>query len=184
MRIGLDFDGVLAMTPFGRLAVHAPSPVPDLPAGYEALYEQPKTPNPLRFWMEIMRFAWRGSAPDAAAVLRELAARHELYIVTGRSWSGEHLVRWWLRRHGVEECIAGIQMAPPGLRPAQHKLATAKMLGIETHIDDDPRTAYHLAKHGVRVYLLDHAGAHGDAPLPPGLALVRSLREFASAVMG
>ena len=74
-------------------------------------------------------------------------------------------------------------MAPEGLRPAQHKLATARMLGIDAHIDDDPRTAYHLASNGVsRVFLLDHAGAHGDAPLPARLTLVRSLREFADVV--
>jgi hypothetical protein len=74
-------------------------------------------------------------------------------------------------------------MAPAGLRPAQHKLATARLLGIDAHIDDDPRTAFHLARNGVaRVYLYDHAGAHGDAPLPPNLTLVRSLREFADAV--
>ena len=75
-------------------------------------------------------------------------------------------------------------MAPPGLRPPQHKLATALRLRLDVHIDDDPRTAYHLAAHGVpRVYLLDHAGAHGDAAPPPGLVLVRSLEEFSQRVM-
>jgi flavin-dependent dehydrogenase len=57
------------------------------------------------------------------------------------------------------------------------------MLGLDAHIDDDPRTAYHLARNGVAsVYLLDHAGAHGDEPPPPGLMLVRTLSEFADAV--
>ena len=116
-------------------------------------------------------------------VLHELTATHDVYVVTGRSWVGEPLVRGWLRGHRLDERIAGIRMAPPGLRPAQHKLATARVLGIDAHIDDDPRTAYHLAKNGVpRVYLLDHAGAHGDAPLQPRLTLVRSLREFADAL--
>lgn len=183
MRIGFDFDGVLCLTPFGRLAVHAPSPVPDLPDGYETLYERPRSSDPLRLAVEYLRFGWRTNAPDAAAVLHELAAAHEIYIVTARSWVGEPLVRRWLRGHGLDNRIAGIRMAPPGLRPAQHKLATARILGIEVHIDDDPRTAYHLAKHGVpHVYLLDHAGAHGDAPLPPRLTLVRTLREFADAL--
>ncbi len=183
MRIGFDFDGVLSQTPFGRLAVHKPQPVPELPTGYAALYEQPRAANPLRLGVEAARFAWRRSAPDAAAILRELAARHEIYIVTGRSWSGEALVRWWLRRHRLSDTVAGIRMAPPGLRPAQHKLATALLLGIDSHIDDDPRTAYHLAQNGVEhVYLLDHACAHGDTPPPPHLTLVRSLRGFADRV--
>ncbi|MEK7693528.1 MAG: hypothetical protein AAB349_04990 [Chloroflexota bacterium] len=183
MRIGFDFDGVLCLTPFGRLAVHAPSPVPDLPAGYEALYNQARSSGPLRLAVEYLRFAWRTNAADAAAVLHELTVAHEIYIVTGRSWAGEPLVRRWLRGHHLDDRIAGIRMAPPGLRPAQHKLATARILGIDAHIDDDPRTAYHLAKNGVPcVYLLDHAGAHGDAPLPPHLTLVRSLREFADAL--
>jgi hypothetical protein len=183
MRIGFDFDGVLCLTPFGRLAVHKPSPVPDLPDDYAALYEQPRDPDPLRLAVEYLRFGWRMSAPDAPAILREIAGAHEIFIVTGRSTVGEPLLRRWLRGHGLDACIAGIRMAPPGLRPAQHKLATARLLGLEAHIDDDPRTAYHLAKNGIeRVYLLDHAGAHGDAEPPPHLTLVRSLREFADAL--
>lgn len=183
MRIGFDFDGVLCPTPFGRLAVHKPEPVPDLPPGYAALYDQPQASNPLRLAIEAARFAWRRSAPAAAAIVRELSQQHEIYIVTGRSWSGEALLRSWLRRHGLESCVAGIRMAPPGLRPAQHKLATAELLGIDVHIDDDPRTAYHLAKNGVEhVYLLDHANAHGDTPPPPHLTLVPSLRAFADAI--
>jgi hypothetical protein len=180
MRIGFDFDGVLCLTPFGRLAVHAPTPVADLPPDYEALYAAPQPANPLRLAVEYARFGWRRMSPEAAQILRDVAAGNEVYIVTGRSAAGEPLLRRWLRRHGLADAIAGIRMAPPGLRPAQHKLATARMLGIDAHIDDDPRTAYHLARNGVeRVYLFDHAGAHGDAPLPPHLTLVRSLREFA-----
>lgn len=185
MRIGFDFDGVLCLTPFGRLAVHAPKPVPDLPPDYERLYAAPKPAGPLRLGVEYLRFGWRRMAPEAAAVLRDVSDGNEIYIVTGRSVAGEALLRRWLRRHGLQERIAGIHMAPPGLRPAQHKLATARLLGIGAHIDDDPRTAYHLAAQGVeRVFLYDHAGAHGDAPLPPRLTLVRSLAEFAKAVRG
>lgn len=182
MKIAFDFDGVLCLTPFGRLAVHKPSPVPDLPAGYERLYDAPAASNPLRLAVEYLRFGWRTNAPAARDVLHRLTENHEVYIVTGRSRAGEPLVRRWLRRHGLGERIAGVRMAPPGLRPAQHKLATARMLAIDVHIDDDPRTAYHLAANGVpAVYLLDHAGAHGDAPLPPHLALVPSLTAFADA---
>lgn len=184
MRISFDFDGVLCLTPFGRLAVHAPSPVPGLPEGYAALYEQPRSSNPLRLAVEYLRFGWRTNAPDAAAVLHEIANKHEVYIVTGRSWAGEELVRRWLRRHKLDDRIAGIRMAPPGLRPAQHKLATARILAIDAHIDDDPRTAYHLANSGTpAVYLLLHEGAAVEAP-PPALHVVRSLRAFAEAIDG
>jgi hypothetical protein len=183
MKIAFDFDGVLCLTPFGRLAVHAPKPVPDLPPDYERLYAAATPSNPLRLAVEYLRFGWRTNAPEAREVLHRLTDKHEVYIVTGRSVAGEPLIRRWLKRHGLGERIAGIRMAPPGLRPPQHKLATARMLGIDAHIDDDPRTAYHLAEQGVpAVYLLDHAGAHGEAPLPPHLTLVRSLGEFADAV--
>ena len=182
MRIGFDSDGVLCPTPFGRLAVHAPSPVDDLPSDYAAMYERRPPVNPLRLMLEYVRFSWRGAAQDGGEVLRELAALHELYIVTGRSRKGERLMDRWLRARGWRDCFSGIWMAPGGLRPPQHKLAVAKMMGIDAHIDDDPRTAYHLAKHGVRTYLLDHAGAHGHLPLPDGCSLVRSLAEFAQAI--
>lgn len=183
MRIAFDFDGVLCLTPFGRLAVHAPGVVDPLPPDFERCYDDPRAPNLLRIAIENLRFGWRRSAPEAAAVLRDLSQQHELYIVTGRSRDGISIVRRWLRRHAVEDCVADVRMAPSGLRPAQHKLAVAKMLRIDIHIDDDPRTAYHLAAEGVpRVYLLDHAGAHGDTALPERLARVRSLKEFATAV--
>ena len=183
MRISFDFDGVLCLTPFGRLAVHAPTPVDALPDGYAALYDAPQPASRLRLAVEYARFGWRRMAPDAASVLRDVGSGNEIYIVTGRSIAGEQLLERWLRKHGLESKVAGIRMAPRGLRPPQHKLAVARMLGIDVHIDDDPRTAYHLAANGVpHVYLLDHANAHGDAPLPPHLSLVRSLRDFADAV--
>ena len=184
MRIGFDCDGVLSFTPFGRLAVHAPSPVPDLPAGYEELYRLPPSGGRIRQAVEYLRFAWRPMTPDAASVVRALAARHELWVVTARTVAGEPLLRRWLRRHGVEECFTGVRLAPRGLRGPQHKLATARMLGIGAHVDDDPRTAYHLANNGVEsVFLYDHAGAHGDAPLPQHLTLVRSLKDFADVLL-
>jgi hypothetical protein len=183
MRIGFDFDGVLCLTPFGRLAVHAPGDVPELPPNYEALYRGPSGRNPLRLAIECLRFGWRRMSPEAAGVLRDLSAHHEVYIITGRSVAGEPLIRRWLHSRALDGCVSGIEMAPSGLRPPQHKLARARMLGIEAQIDDDPRTAYYLAEHGVpRVFLLDHAGAHGDAPLPPRLALVRTISEFAAAL--
>jgi hypothetical protein len=182
MRIGFDFDGVLCRTPFGRLAVHAPGHVPDLPPDYESLYAT-RAPHPLRLMVEYLRFGWRPASPEGREIVRELARTHELHIVTGRSVAGEPLLRRWLRRHGLADAFTSIRMAPEGLRSAQHKLATARMLGIEAHIDDDPRTAYYLAQHEVaRVYLYDHAGAHGDAPLPDRLQLVRSLADFRDAL--
>jgi len=178
MRIGFDFDGVLCPTPFGRLAVHAPSPVPDLPAGYESLYHQRPPVNPLRLAVEYARFGWRGSSSEAVAVLTELASAHAVYIVTGRSAVGEPVVRRWLQRRRLDDTVAGVWMAPRGLRPAQHKLAVARILGLDVHVDDDPRTAYHLARSGVpRVFLFNHAGAHGHEPPAASLTLVRSLSE-------
>jgi len=182
MRISFDFDGVLCPTPFGRLAVHAPGGVPELPSDYASRYDAAAPANPLRLAVECARFAWRRMAPDAADVLGRLGKGNELYIVTGRSVQGAAIVSRWLRRAGMQDSVA-LRMAPPGLRPAQHKLATARIAGIDAHIDDDPRTAYYLAEHGVpRVYLLDHAGAHGEHALPANITLVRSLREFVEAV--
>jgi hypothetical protein len=182
MKIGFDFDGVLCPTPFGRLAVHAPTPVDDLPADYPSLYDQKVSSNPIRLLVEYMRFAWRSPADDGKQILELLAAQHELFLVTGRSRIGQPQMEKWLKARGWRDCFAGIWMAPGGLRPPQHKLAVAKMIGIGAHIDDDPRTAYHLAKHGVATYLLDHANAHGDSTPPDGLTLVRSLADFVTKV--
>jgi FMN phosphatase YigB (HAD superfamily) len=180
MKIGFDFDGVLCPTPFGRLAVHAPSPVEDLPADFGALYDQKVSSNPIRLAVEYMRFAWRSPAENGRQILEQLAAHHELYLVTGRSRIGQPQMEKWLRARGWRDSFAGIWMSPAGLKAPQHKLAVAKMQGIGTHIDDDPRTAYHLARHGVQTYLLDHANAHGETPPPDNLTLVRSLSDFAA----
>ena len=67
-------------------------------------------------------------------------------------------------------------MAPVGLRPPQHKLAVAKMLAVDMHIDDDPRTAFYMARNGLRyVFLLDHAGALGGAELPANVHIIPAL---------
>lgn len=183
MRIGFDLDGVLCATPFGRMAVHAPSPVPALPANHERLYEATTRTDPLRGAVEWLRFAWRPAAPGAADAVRDLAERHELFVVTGRSAAGQRVTSAWLRRRRLSDCLAGISMAPPGLRPAQHKLAAARRLSLDAHVDDDPRTAFHLALNGVaRVFLLDHAGARGDTPPPPNLTLVTSLHDFVQRI--
>ncbi len=178
MKISFDFDGVLCPTPFGRLAVHAPTPVDDLPADYERLYDAAARTNPVRLAMEALRFSWRGAAKDGREILEQLAREHELFIVTGRSRKGEALMERWLKARGWRDFVSGIWMAPSGLRPPQHKLAVARMLGIDAHIDDDPRTAYHLAGEGIRSYLLDHANAHGEAAVPENLTLVSTLTDF------
>jgi len=185
MRISFDFDGVLCPTPFGRMAVHAPhTHVDPLPDDYAARYAAPSRRGYARLLVECLRFGWRRMAPDAAQVLRDLGADgHELLIVTGRSAQGEPLLRRWLRRNGLSDQVTDVQMAPPGLRPPQHKLAVARMFAVDVHIDDDPRTVFYLAGNGVpRVFLLDHAGALGDTPLPEGVTAVHTLREFVAAI--
>jgi hypothetical protein len=85
-------------------------------------------------------------------------------------------------RHRLDDALQASAWRRPVSVPRSTNRNGA-LLGIAAHIDDDPRTAYHLANNGVeRVYLLDHAGAHGDAPPPPHLTLVRSLQEFAEAI--
>jgi hypothetical protein len=183
MRISFDFDGVLCLTPFGRLAVHAPDGVPELPPAYERLYDERQSTGPLRVAIEYLRFGWRRMADDAPRVLGELSPVHELHIVTGRSAAGAPVIQRWLRARGLEAFAARVHMAPSGLSPAQHKLAVAKMLSIDAHIDDDPRTAYYLAEHNVsRVYLLHHAGPLAGDERPPNLTLVHSLAEFSVAL--
>lgn len=181
MRIGFDLDGVISATPFGRLAVHAPDDgIPELPANYRELYEAAASHGALRLAIEYLRFAWRRPSAEARELLAEMARDHEIFVVTGRSRAGQRLLGRWLRTHGFQPYVRSVHMAPPGLRPAQHKLATSRTLGLQAHIDDDPRTAYYLARHGVEhVYLYDHAGAHGDEPLPPRLVLLRRLNELA-----
>lgn len=185
MRISFDFDGVLCLTPFGRMAVHAPNThVDPLPDDFARFYDAPSPASRLRLAVEYARFGWRRMAPDAAAILRDLSAEgHELMIVTGRSAQGEPLLRRWLRLHKLDEKVTAIRMAPVGLRPSQHKLAIARLFNVDAHIDDDPRTAFYMARNGLpHAYLIDSAGALDDTPRPDNLTVVRTLREFAEAI--
>lgn len=185
MRISFDFDGVLCPTPFGRLAVHkAGKPVADLPPGYERLYEHAPPSGRGRLLVEYLRFGWRRVSPEAAPLLRDLiAAGHEVIIVTGRSVAGMAILESWLKREGLEDAV-DVHMAPPGLRPPQHKLAVARIHKVDVHIDDDPRTAWHLANNGVeRVYLLAHAGVPVEGESPEGLVVVRGLGELREQVI-
>ncbi|MEX0750242.1 MAG: hypothetical protein WD359_05480 [Dehalococcoidia bacterium] len=185
MRISFDFDGVLCLTPFGRMAVRpAGTLVDDLPDAYEGLYDAAAPRSRVRLAVEYARFGWRRMARDAAQTLHDLGADgHDLLIVTGRSAQGEPLLRRWLRRHKLDDKVTAIRMAPIGLRPPQHKLAITRMLAVDIHIDDDPRTVFHMARNGVpHVFLLDHAHALGDTPLPENVYTVRTLRDFVDGV--
>jgi hypothetical protein len=183
MRIGFDCDGVLCETPFGRFAVHAPQPVPPLPDGFEQLYAGRDRPHAWRAFVEFTRFAWRSAAPNVRDVLSGMAAEHELFLVTARGDDGIGVLRRWLRRHRIDGCFTDVCMSPPGVTSPQHKLAGARLLSLDAHIDDDPRTAFHLAQEtSMRVFLLDHANARGDAAPPANLEVVESLADFAGRV--
>ena len=92
MRIGFDFDGVLCLTPFGRLAVHAPSPVRRSAGGLRdavrpgALVESAAS----RDRVSALRLAPSADAPRPRSCTDSRGA-HEIYIVTGRSRAGEPL---------------------------------------------------------------------------------------------
>ena len=183
--ISFDFDGVLARPPFGwnpaahgyrqinpaDVITHAPVPhqttIPDrvLAATYYRL-----------------RYTGRRPMPGAREALQAAAAgRYRVLVLSARSARGRARTEAWLRRRGLLPYVDGLVLKDTRLRPAHHKLAAVRHLGIVRHVEDDATTAALLARAGVAVDLLDWPRNRGLS-LPPGVTRRADLRALAAAL--
>jgi hypothetical protein len=91
----------------------------------------------------------------AADFLRQLAPHFRLYLVTARGLPAARHTRGWLERNGLWRYLDGlIFRAGPEMRPYQFKAATIAALQPFWHVDDDGRTAMHVASRSGRPVLL------------------------------
>ncbi len=111
----------------------------------------------------------------AAAALRALAARYQLYVVTARSAQGIAPARQWLEQHGLAAYITGYLSSaarnPDGSRVSKGHLCRDHGIGVL--IDDDERHLRDIDLPGLRRILLKDGCDQPWAPAE-GIALATS----------
>lgn len=176
--ITVDMDGVLCEPPLGRnITAHGPIAPPEV-------LPPPSRMKRLLWYTEPVRYIGRRCMPGAERFLRELAADYRLILVTARGRAAAPWTRRWLRRSGLWPYLDGLAFRiDPQQPPYAYKAATVAQLRPAWHIEDDGRTAMHVAhKAGCPVVLLawpQNAGEyppeiHRVAGFPAALRLLRS----------
>ncbi|MDA0302129.1 MAG: hypothetical protein O2822_06335 [Chloroflexi bacterium] len=172
----LDFDGVICRPPFGRnLGIHRTFLEPAAPPPEASVY-----PRWLNGPLDHLRFDLRAPMPGVRDTLRALRLVRRLAIVTGRRTPPT----WWLRWHRMEELVDQVVVNDTALKSPHFKLRALDLLGVDEHVDDDPRTAQLLAEaSATRVFLCDWP-RNRDLPYHPRVERIRDLRALAERLAG
>jgi uncharacterized HAD superfamily protein len=147
--ITVDLDGVLCEPPLGfNLTARGPVMAADVtrPLGR------------FKRWMwrtEPLRYYGRRRMAGADAFLRDLSPHFRLYLVTARGRAAALHTRAWLERNGLWRYLDGLVFrAGPEMPPHAFKAETIAAFQPAWHVDDDGRTAMHVADRSGRPVLL------------------------------
>ena len=158
--ITVDMDGVLSEPLFGwNPTAHGPVSPPDVvPA-----------PNRMQRWLwpaERVRYVGRRSMPGAPAFLAALAPHFRLLLLTARGRPSATHSRGWLKRKGLWRYLDGLVFRAGPLIPSYaFKADAVGQLAPAWHVDDDGRTAVHVAAQTHRpVVLIAWPGNVGQYP--------------------
>jgi uncharacterized HAD superfamily protein len=190
MKIGIDFDGVVADSMAAILKFHN-----------ERYGTALKMSNVISFKLEEV---WGGTMEEAVKkidsffdedqiihlhpiegalkAINDLKKHgHELWIVTGRKTRDIEQTERWLTHH-LPGIFNGVHYANffelgDGAKPLK-KWDICKKLGITVMIDDNLPTAIDCARVGIRSLLLDYPWNQSDEPLPPGITRIFSWSEI------
>jgi hypothetical protein len=158
--VTVDLDGVLCEPPLGlNLTTH----------GAVMSEDKPAPMGRLKRWTwrtESVRYYGRRRMPGAEDFLRTLAPHFRMYLVTARGLPSARHTRGWLKHNRLWGYLDGLVFrAGPEMPPYQFKAETVAMLQPAWHVDDDGRTAMHVASRGGRpVLLIGWPGNEGTYP--------------------
>jgi len=113
------------------------------------------------------------------AAIRELkAAGHEIYIITGRANKDIEQTEIWIENH-FPDVFAGVHFASPSRTEEipRKKSETCRELKIDVFIDDDPKNIIDVAGAGVRTFIFDHPW-NRQGEFPPSVERVTSWAEI------
>lgn len=175
--ITVDLDGVICEPPLG---INITSYGPVVP---------PETIPPIgrmRRWMwrtEPLRYYGRRRMPGSREFLEALGPYFCLYLVTARGRPAALRTRAWLERNGLWRYLDGLVFrSGPELPPYEFKAATVTALQPVWHVDDDGRTAVHVAARSGRPVLLI-AWPRNAGIYPDGIVRVSNLAAGAAFLL-
>jgi hypothetical protein len=119
-------------------------------------------------------FRWWVNEPlrrGAVAMMRELAARHELWVYT-TSYRDPFAVRWWLRFHGVPIRYVMNQSRHDRMVGRRGPSKDPGRFGIDLHIDDSWGVWVEGQRHGFRVLVVQPGDVDWAEKVHAAVALV------------
>ncbi|MSQ31490.1 MAG: hypothetical protein EXR64_05665 [Dehalococcoidia bacterium] len=182
MRIGIDFDGVLAHTMPAMVAYAAEhigialseaecmrpgGPIRLGEAGYVALVRDThETPYALTFASTEVTFE----------ALQRLSEAHEVFVVTNRAGAALARAEEWLTARSMRAMLSDLVSASTGAGKAD----AARRLGLDVLLDDWPENLVGLD--AATQPVLWSASYNLDASLPAGVRRVHGWAAFAEAI--
>ena len=192
MRIGIDFDDVVADTLDALMRMHN-----------EQFGSNLTRPDFISYHLEEV---WGGTREEAVKKIDAFFTKdqrkeiepmmgalagiealkkqgHELYIVTGRSEKDVAQTEQWIEHH-LADIFAGVHYASffdLEKNTPRKKLDICKELGIEIMIDDNLPTALECAAGGIKALLFDQPWNPHDS-LPPGITRVHTWEDVVKII--
>jgi hypothetical protein len=146
IRVGLDFDGVMAYNPLRILRAPVKLFKKEI-LGVTKL----KFLIPHNFWQRaLMRFYYAGSVWPSTGLelLKEKSKlkRYEFHIITGRFGSIDNNLCRWLKENGLEKLIKNLYVNKNDEQPHIFKQRTIEDLKLDYYIEDNLDVVDYLDK--------------------------------------
>ncbi|MDO8584691.1 MAG: hypothetical protein Q7R85_01040 [bacterium] len=165
MRIGIDFDDVVANTGIAIIEMHNKKHGTHYKKDdfYSYLFEEIWGGERDENRKEIDEFLTTNRSKKVSPMVGSLkaiqalkAAGHELYIITARRNKHITQTELWIEKH-FPDVFTGVHYASPSRlkEEPRKKSEICEALGIEVLIDDSPENAFDCAAVGVKIFLFD-----------------------------
>lgn len=144
LRVGFDFDGVIAYNPFRIL--RAPTNILKKVIGHEKKlhFYYPKSTVEQWFWILVHETSFFPS--PGLVQLKEMLSRGDIegYIITSRYACLEPSFYRWLKKHGLDRAFQGYHLNVSNNQPHIHKERVLADLKLDYFIDDNFDIVRHL----------------------------------------
>jgi len=137
IKVGIDFDGVLAYNPFRIIRAPITYAKKKFFNARHLHFYVPKTPIEQFVWMILHESSFLPA--QGISLLREMSQdeRYEFHIVTARFHFLQSGISRWLKRNNLTGMFCDIHMNKQDKQPHLHKFDKIQELGLDYFIEDN-----------------------------------------------
>lgn|SRR3989344_1872251 len=146
VRIGLDFDGVVAYNPFRIIRAPIKWFKREVLGINRLSFFVPKNAWQKIMWVVVHESSVFPSQGVEMLKNRVDGLKVEFHLITGRYGFLEHNLRTWLTRNKLEKCFKSININEHGEQPHVFKEQMVGKLGLDVYIEDNLDIVMYLQK--------------------------------------